>query len=127
MLTKWESGGRVHRGFAQALLATWPLISHAPRASNRRSCSRAIVLGLHLPPWRPARLPTRAYTFGSPRVGDVAFTNTLAGVDVQRYVDCCDIVCRIPPESFEYRHVGTVQYINRDGVRKTNPTVEKSM
>jgi triacylglycerol lipase len=123
VLTKWENGGRVHGGFAQALLAAWPRIQPLLESVEPILLFTGHSLGAALATLAASKhRPTQLYTFGSPRVGDAAFTNTLAVVDVQRYVDCCDIVCRIPPESFEYRHVGTVQYINRDGVRQTNPT-----
>ena len=123
VLMKWESGGRVHRGFAQALLATWPLIAPLLENVEQTLGFTGHSLGAALATLAASKhRPTQVYTFGSPRVGNAAFTNTLAGVDVQRYVDCCDFVCRIPPAIFEYHHVGTVQYINRNGVRQTNPT-----
>jgi len=123
-LTKWENGGRVHKGFADALLDTWPSIQPLLENVERTLLFTGHSLGAALATLAASKhRPTGVYTFGSPRVGDAAFTNTLAGVDVQRYVDCCDIVCRIPPDTVEYQHVETdVQYINRDGVRKTNPT-----
>jgi len=126
-LTNWESGGRVHRGFAHALLDTWPIIQPLLESVEPTLLITGHSLGAALATLAASKHhPTQVYTFGSPRVGDAAFTNTLAGVDVQRYVDCCDIVCRIPPQIFEYRHVGgTVQYIDRDGVRKTNPAAEE--
>ncbi len=122
LLTQWESGGRVHQGFAHALLDTWPTIQSLLESVEQTLLFTGHSLGAALATLAASKhRPTRLYTFGSPRVGDAAFTSTLAGVDVQRYVDCCDIVCRIPPEILGYHHVGTVQYINRDGVRKTNP------
>ncbi len=125
-LIEWESGGRVHRGFAHALLETWPLIQPLLGRAEQTLLFTGHSLGAALATLAASKQhPTRVYTFGSPRVGDAAFTNTLAGVDVQRYVDCCDIVCRLPPDIWGYQHVGTVQYINRDGVRQTNPGAEE--
>jgi hypothetical protein len=62
------------------------------------------------------------YTFGCPRVGDPAFVNSLRGLDNHRYVDCCDLVARVPPEGMlGYTHLpGDVFYIdlNREVARR---------
>lgn len=59
----------------------------------------------------------RLVTFGSPRVGDKEFVArmTTDRLDVARYVNCCDIVTRIPPEFIDFQHLGTPKYINKDG------------
>ena len=49
--------------------------------------------------------PTKLITFGSPRVGNENFCALLAGVEVRRFVHCCDLVARIPPERFDQKHV----------------------
>src|SRR2546430_3865218 len=36
-------------------------------------------------------------------------------VDHGRYVDCCDLVTRVPPEFLGYVHVGALRYIDRNG------------
>ncbi len=70
--------------------------------------------------------PDYLYTIGSPRVGDNDFVNILAGVDVRRFVDCCDIVTRVPPENLSltdpYKHFGDPSYIDRDGNLQENQT-----
>ncbi len=125
-LTSWDRGGRVHRGFAEALLRAWPTIQDLLKQVERKLLFTGHSLGAALATLAASTYrPAGVYTFGSPLVGDEAFTNTLSGLDIQRYVDCCDIVCQMPPEILGYRHVGTVQYIDRDGVRKTNPTAEE--
>ena len=55
------------------------------------------------------------YSFGSPRVGDRVFSERITTVNHDRYVNCCDLVTGIPPESLGYQHVGTLHYINRLG------------
>jgi hypothetical protein len=50
--------------------------------------------------------PARLVTFGSPRVGDEAFRALFAGLTVRRFVDCCDVVSRVPPERFDAAHLG---------------------
>ena len=59
------------------------------------------------------RRPDALYTFGSPRVGDSQFMSRLSGVPGRRYVDCCDIVTRLPPENC-FVHVGEPYYIKLD-------------
>jgi hypothetical protein len=57
--------------------------------------------------------PRALYTIGSPRVGDQAFAGLLQGLDNHRYVDCCDLVTRVPPEVLGYTHIpGKVYYID---------------
>jgi hypothetical protein len=60
------------------------------------------------------KAPSALYTFGSPLVGDSDFVDALKNVRNFRYVDCCDIVTRIPPEALGYQHVGKPYYIARD-------------
>ncbi len=55
------------------------------------------------------------YSFGSPRVGDSVFSDCMAKVKHDRYVNYCDLVTRIPSESLGYQHVGTLHFINRHG------------
>jgi hypothetical protein len=67
------------------------------------------------------KTPDALYTFGSPLVGDPDFVATLGGVKNFRYVDCCDIVTRIPPEGLGYAHLGQPHYIAQDRSVNFNP------
>src|ERR1700681_1272214 len=58
--------------------------------------------------------PSALYTFGSPLVGDSKFVATLQNIKNYRYVDCCDIVTRVAPESLGYQHLGQPYYVTRD-------------
>src|SRR5262249_39737604 len=49
----------------------------------------------------------------SPLVGDIDFAASFAGRRVERYVDCLDLVARVPP--FIYRHLDGLRYIDRHG------------
>src|SRR4029079_18351453 len=60
------------------------------------------------------RNPDGLVTFGSPKVGDADFCKTLSAVHVTRYMNCCDIVCRVPPGP-GFEHVGALRYIDRSG------------
>jgi len=50
--------------------------------------------------------PTKLITFGSPRVGNDKLCALLDEVEVRRFVHCCDMVTRIPPEQFDQENLG---------------------
>ena len=118
---KWPSGGRVHRGFARALRAVWPAIEErlghleAPRLLiTGHSLGAALaVLAASL------QQACELYAFGAPRVGDAAFAARFDGIAVHRVVNCCDLVCRVPPRHIvpwcRFAHVGAPVYLDRDG------------
>jgi pimeloyl-ACP methyl ester carboxylesterase len=105
------SRGNVHEGFARA----YGRVREGVRQVLAAHPGRVLIAGYSL----GAGLATLAasdhagrnpalITFGSPRVGDEAFkaTLTLAGVTtIHWFVDCCDLVTRIPPERFDEPHV----------------------
>lgn len=69
------------------------------------------------------------YTFGSPRVGDVAFAGDLTrvlaerhGVEYYRFVHDNDIVTVVPPHGL-YRHAGALKHIRADGEISDDPTL----
>ena len=118
----WPGGGRVHGGFATAIEHVAP---GAHRVAVDASRTRAVHRSQH---GRRARVPRslardtlqRLVTFGCPRVGDAAFVATLARVAVERYVDCCDVVCRVPPAAFGFVHPVEPTYIDADGIVHTD-------
>jgi hypothetical protein len=111
----WPAGGKVHSGFAEAFQELWPGVEAALQQFKEygllftgHSLGAAMAtLGATL------RKPQSLYTIGSPRVGDQAFADLLQGLDNHRYVDCCDLVTRVPPEVLGYVHIpGMIHYIN---------------
>jgi hypothetical protein len=117
--TAWApTGGRVHAGFARAAHAVLPQIQGwlAGPASRRSS----LVLAGHSLGAALATLaatvtpPTLLVTLGSPRVGDAAFVSVLAGADIVRLVDGCDVVTQLPPALSFYAHAGPATYITCD-------------
>jgi hypothetical protein len=114
----WEQGGRVHKGFVSYLRPVRDALARIVDAAAGRELfftghslgAAAATLSESL--WPRATL----YTFGSPRVGDAAFVATLPADRVQRFVHCCDLVCRVPPENLQYVHVGALRYIDHDGL-----------
>src|SRR3954468_25068953 len=71
----WGTGGRVDGGFAAALEQAWPRISIAlDKAPEGRIIYTGHSLGGALTVLASSRRkPSRAYTFGAPRVGDAEF------------------------------------------------------
>ncbi|HEV8582865.1 MAG TPA: lipase family protein [Thermoanaerobaculia bacterium] len=122
--TAWPQGGRVHKGFKRALelvrkdVVNW-IEQHRPRRLLLTGHSLGAALSTLL---ASLRNPDRLVTFGSPAVGDHDFAATLPANTARRYVDCCDLVTRVPPENFGFEHVGTRLYINSLGQVIPNAT-----
>lgn len=116
-LEPWVGGGRVHAGFARAFNVIWPEIRmHLERLNAERVIFTGHSLGAALATlaanlWQRGEL----ITFGSPRVGDGEFVASFGPFEQMRYVDCCDLVCGIPYEWLEYRHLSLPRYIDREG------------
>jgi len=124
LLEPWPGGGRVHRGFREALDLVWDEIrDHLEHVSGEReiwftghSLGGALAT-LAARRWSPTR---GLVTFGSPRVGDVAFRAAHA-VPTWRVVNNNDAVSRLPPPVL-YRHVGERVYVDRHGRTKLGTT-----
>jgi pimeloyl-ACP methyl ester carboxylesterase len=123
----WPKGGRVHEGFKVDLDLIWADLDQWLQAHPGRLLFTGHSLGAALGTLAASLTkPAKLVTFGSPRVGDSDFVNTLSGFDISRYVDCCDIVTRLPPAFVHlgYVHVkeGTPIYIDRLGEIKPGAT-----
>jgi hypothetical protein len=119
-LTDWtERDGRVHHGFARAARSVFAAVDRwllAAREPNTRLIVTGHSLGAAIATLYASVLaPQRLVTIGSPRVGDERFVATLDGIDMTRFVDCCDIVTQLPPEIGGYVHAGEAIYLDRDG------------
>lgn len=116
-LTEWERGGRVHRGFEEALDEVWGgLGPHLDEVGRDRAVwFTGHSLGAALATLAAERYgeTPALYTFGSPRVGDGAFGDGFP-FRAYRFVNDCDIVPRMPPPGV-YRHVGEAEYIDEKG------------
>ncbi len=114
----WRGGGKTHRGFAEALDLVWADVAAAVAQTRDPLLFTGHSLGAALATLAASLVPEAAlYTFGSPRVGDSAFRAAMADRpgSAERYVNHRDVVCRIPPVSLGYRHVGVSYLIDRDG------------
>ena len=119
-------GGKVHRGFHRALKNVWQDIRKALDEFRGKGQSIWITghsLGAALATLAAATLgddkediPVNGiYTFGQPRVGDRTFArnyNQDFGEIAFRFVNNNDVVTRVPPRTFGYRHVGRFLYID---------------
>jgi hypothetical protein len=126
LLIPWQAGGKVHQGFANALAEVRPVLDPAVKAMGLPILFTGHSLGAALATvaasaYRSAVAGSALYTFGSPRVGNAAFAATFDGMDVQRYVDCCDLVTRVPPAEMDYAHVAQPHYIDRNGLITFDP------
>ena len=127
-LVPWRKDGQddetvhVHFGFQTALESILPRVMRWLHDNP----ARTTVLTGHSLGAPLATLAASHYdqasviAFGSPRVGDDAFGHRLSDRNIVRYVDCCDMVCRVPPSLLGYSHVGTEAYINRLGLLDPN-------
>ena len=118
----WDRGGKVHDGFARALAEVRVSVEQALQSIQCRVLFTGHSLGAALATLMASvKTPDALYTFGSPLVGDSDFVATLQNVQNYRYVDCCDIVTRVPPEAFGYRHLGKPHYIAQDRSIRFDP------
>ena len=118
-LTNWQQGGKVHRGFKEALEEVWPDLIPYVRKLHKKGC-KIWVTGHSLGGALATLFASRygnvqgTYTFGSPRVGNEGFKKNL-DVKIYRFVNNDDIVPRVPLP-IRYVHVGELKFIDSDGI-----------
>jgi len=118
-LADWPPGGKVHRGFKDALEEVWSDLFPYITQLDRKGCKIWITghsLGAALATLCASRYDNvlGVYTFGSPRVGNDVFKEKL-DVNIYRIVNNDDIVARVPPPG-TYVHVGKLTFIDSDGI-----------
>lgn len=97
----------MHEGFKETLDSVWDDISAELAMLQCPVFYTEHSLGATLATLAAARrAPATVYTFGSPRVGNLAFAHSLANIPLYRIVDGEDIVTALPPEEFGFVHVG---------------------
>lgn len=116
LLRGWPGPGKVHEGFWGSLAEILPAIERWLAAVQpTRLVATGHSLGAAHATLLAALHPEAALvSFGSPRVGDEAFVAGFAGRSVRRYVDCLDVVARVPP--LPYRHLPGLHAIDHRGV-----------
>jgi hypothetical protein len=112
-----------HVGFAQQLDSCWGEVEERLSGVGKRVLFTGHSLGAALATLAASlRDPDYLATFGSPLVGDAALARSLQHTKHDRFVDCCDLVTRVPPEGLGYAHTGTLRYIDRHGRVSTSPS-----
>ncbi len=135
-LVPWEQGGKVHRGFKNALDDIWDELSIHLKKLKRKGLKiwfGGHSLGAALATLAADRYPYTAgvYTFGSPRVGDREFRIRYRA-RAFRIVNNMDIVTKVPPRAY-YRHVGEIRFIDEHGMvhdripeaKKEKPAIQR--
>lgn len=109
--------GRVHRGFQQSLISVWKQVESAVKSlgSDRKLfiCGHSLGAGVGVLAAHRFQVKERpvagVYLYGTPRVGNRSFRNFYNEILEKKtflHVNNADIVTRIPPTIFGYRHVG---------------------
>jgi len=123
-----ESAGKVHGGFQDEVDEVWgDCLKEIDKNSKLKKPKQVFFTGHSLggamatvAASRCAGWAEELYTFGSPRVGNRKFIKTL-DCDHYRFVNNNDIVCKVPPALFGFRHDGQTVYFNAYGfVRNLN-------
>ncbi len=120
--------GQAHAGFARALAALWPLIAPQLKQAPRWTCT-GHSLGGALAALAALRLRQEGHaldaviTFGQPRAGDAAIARALDALPMQRLVNACDLVPRVPPEAFGYAHGGPAHHFDAERLKNYPRTV----
>jgi triacylglycerol lipase len=149
-LVESHQGGSVHRGFQHALDEIWQdqaneqgLASYLNQIQHAGGRHRPLwltghSLGAALATLTAARYGNvqGVYTFGSPRVGDGAFTAAYQ-IPTYRFVHHNDVVTHVPllgpyatlrlPPKGLCRHVGGLRYIDGEGHIRDKPPVASSL
>ncbi len=117
-----ETAGRVHRGFKREVDDLWPRLEQA-LVNNTRPVwftghslggAMATICAHRCQISHIASNPRALYTFGSPRVGNRRYVDYVQH-EAYRWVNNNDIVTRVPPWWFGYRHKGQEVYLNAYG------------
>ena len=105
----WKYGGQVHGGFKAIFMEIQAEIESALHGIAEPVFYTGHSLGGALAVLAASVWPPRAtYTFGSPRVGDAVFRESLSEYSIYRITNDRDIFTSVPPSRipFEFCHVG---------------------
>jgi Lipase (class 3) len=126
--TPWFVGGHAHQGCVRILGSMWDRLTHSIGKQLDSCVFTGHGMGAALATLAASRVQSpmaRVVTMGSPAVGDADFVQTLEGVQIDRYVNCCDVMCTLPPLRLDYVHAGALLYIDSEGeLHRTSPAPE---
>ncbi len=117
-----ETAGKVHRGFKTEVDDLWPMVETALLDNSHPLYFCGHSLGGAMATICAGRCylshigsnPMELFTYGSPRVGNKKYVSHVK-LKHFRFVNNNDIVTRVPPPLFGYRHCGSEVYLNRKG------------
>ncbi len=117
-----ETAGWVHRGFKREVDDLWPRLEQALVNNTRTLWFSGHSLGAAMAAICAGRCklsyiksnPRALFTYGSPRIGNRRYVNYVQ-IETYRWVNNNDIVTRVPPIWFGYRHKGREIYLNAYG------------
>lgn len=126
MLRKHKDGGRVHRGFEDALDCVWEQLDtyiQSIRTNNHEVWITGHSMGAALATICASRMPSDGlYTFGSLRVGTKGFIKTVESkTKWYRVAHARDVATRFPLPIF-YRHGGECIFVKLDGTIVHDPS-----
>lgn len=120
--TRWLEGGRVHRGFKNALEKVWPAVENYLSTLKVPVFYTGHSLGAALAILAAARRPPQAlYTFGTPRVGDAEFSKIFENIKAYRIVNHRDLIVTVPLAALGFCHVGELHYLAHDNKMLVKP------
>lgn len=127
----WLQGGKVHSGFAGALDVIWPDLEKSIEHITSIIFT-GHSLGGALATLAASKLQShcqKLVTIGAPAIGNAEFVSStekaLTG-KMARYVNCCDVVSRVPFSFMGFRHLNAELYINKDGIPSSRTPSDQS-
>lgn len=110
--------GQVHDGFYDEVKKVWnDVVAYIDANPDKKLYICGHSLGGGMSMVAAARLQSRVeavYTYGCPRTGDKVWRRNCYFTHY-RFVNCNDIVPKVPLKIMGYKHYGTLQYLNYYG------------
>ena len=127
----WDEGCYVHQGFKFLFEEIWPKILPALEKVEGPLFFTGHSLGGALATLAATRFaPDALYTFGSPRVGNTGFRESMGEFPNYRVVNGFDVVTSLPYSvdtfaPYDFHHAGELHYMAKSGEFLVNPQKEE--